>query len=500
MREFNDGRGADPHANGTIWGAALWDFRSRLREMDLAGGRLADLIVLRALTLMGASGATERNARARDVRAHRRSFGAGLAALIEAETEISGGAYGKVLLDSFAARGIDPQPDWPDASLGRSGPSRTAPSESAPGKGLAQILRRIAVDDIPADEDLVAADLLADLLSRSNDHSLSLLAGGDVMLGGRGRKTIEDLGLDYPFAAVRPLLARSPIVMANLEGPFAAQAKKVDRQFSYRVRPAFAAALPRSGINVVSLANNHLVDCGRDGVLETLETLRAHGVAVVGAGANRIMAHSPVILSANGLRIGILGYYWNRRCAATKALPGSAMDPPQALERDISALRAQVDRVVVTFHWGVPYERVPSADDRAKARFAVECGADAVIGHHPHVLQPFEIHQGRPIFYSVGNFAFGSGNSRAEGCLVGIRFEPWVTTVTIYPIYVRNRDPRVNYQPKVLRGKAARRSLLRVALASGSAGKLLEVSEFYGSLVIPRAAAAASPARTGTNG
>jgi hypothetical protein len=205
-------------------------------------------------------------------------------------------------------------------------------------------------------------------------------------------------------------------------------------------------------------------------------------------------------MDAHGRRVGILAYYWNRRCAATSSLPGSAMDPPEALEEDIRSLRARADRIVVTFHWGIPYDRTPSAEDRAKARFAVDCGADVVLGHHPHVLQPFEIYRGRPIFYSVGNFAFGSGNSRAEGCLIGIRFDDHATTATIYPLYVKNRDPRVNYQPKLLRGITARRILLRLARSSGPAGELLKIGDYHGSLVLPRSSTTETPIRTGTNG
>ncbi len=137
------------------------------------------------------------------------------------------------------------------------------------------------------------------------------------------------------------------------------------------------------------------------------------------------------------------------------------------------------------FHWGVPYVREPSPEDRAKARLAIDLGADVVVGHHPHVIQPFEIYRGRPIFFSVGNFAFGSGNSRAEGLLVGIRFEEASTTLVAYPLYVKNRDPRVNYQPKVLKGERANHILHRLATISGSCGGLLSIDQGRGTLTLP---------------
>ena len=158
-----------------------------------------------------------------------------------------------------------------------------------------------------------------------------------------------------------------------------------------------------------------------------------------------------------------------RRCLERGELPvalsydGGAMDDLASLERDIPALRRQVDFVVVSSHWGIPYEREPAPDVRERARRAIDLGADAVVAHHPHIIQACEVHRGRPIFYSVGNFAFGSGNSKAEGLLVGFRIEASRLVVEAYSLYVKNRDPRVHYQPKVLRGGSARRALQKLA-------------------------------------
>jgi poly-gamma-glutamate capsule biosynthesis protein CapA/YwtB (metallophosphatase superfamily) len=344
------------------------------------------------------------------------------------------------------------------------------------------LLKFVPPTEIPVSEDLFSADLLQDHLARLEDPPFSLIAVGDIMLGGRTRRRIKEHGRDYPFGAVLPILRRAPIVLGNLEGPLAQKAEKLERNFSYRVKPKLASSLLRAGINVVTLANNHLVDCGREGVLETLEALAVAGVTPLGAAANARAAHEPVIREAGGLRIGLLGYYWNRRCAATAKLPGSAMGVFEELEADIRKLRGQVDRVVVTFHWGRPYKPEPSPRARAKALFAIDCGADAVVGHHPHIVQEFEIYRRCPIFYSIGNFAFGSGNSRAEGLMLGFRFEEARTVVKVYPLYVKNRDPRVNYQPKMLRGNAAERMLRRLIEISPRGGSLLEIEQGTGKL------------------
>src|SRR5262249_26048403 len=155
-----------------------------------------------------------------------------------------------------------------------------------------------------------------------------------------------------------PLFRRAPIGLANLEGPIAREAEKLDRNYTYRVSPRTTKTLLKTGINVVTLANNHLMDCGREGVLETLQLLSEAGVAVIGAGVNKEAAHAPAVFLAEGLRVGLLGYYWNRRTAARGPFPGSAMDTsPELLAADIQSLKGKVDRVVATFHWGVPYVR-----------------------------------------------------------------------------------------------------------------------------------------------
>ncbi len=351
---------------------------------------------------------------------------------------------------------------------------------------MRKLLRRVDPGEIPPSEELCTAAQLEERLDSAREPSFSVIAVGDIMLGGRAAGALERRGIDYPFEAVLPLLKRACIVLGNLEGPLARRSTRTARNYSYKVDPELAAALSRAGVNVLNLANNHALDCGRDGVLETIEALGSAGLAVIGAGVDRTAAHRPAVRQAGRWRVGLLGYYWNGRYAATSDLPGTAVDDPEALESDIAALRDRADRIVVTFHWGVPYEREPAAETQAKARFAVDCGADAVIGHHPHIVQPFEIYRGRPIFYSVGNFLFGSRNSHAEGLLVGIRFEETETVVSAYPLYVKNRDPRVDYQAKILRGAGAERVLRRLASISGSSGSSLEITAGRGALHLQR--------------
>jgi poly-gamma-glutamate capsule biosynthesis protein CapA/YwtB (metallophosphatase superfamily) len=347
---------------------------------------------------------------------------------------------------------------------------------------MQRLLRRVPLEEIPDSSDILSAAELQHQLERSDDGMISLLAVGDIMLGGRSRRVIAARGVGYPFEAVMPLLNRASVVMGNLEGPFARMARRQERNFAYRMNPALAKAIAEARIGVLTLANNHLMDCGRTGVLETLAALDDAGIAALGAGINRRHAHEPVIRQAGGLRIGMLGYYWNHRCGSRTDDPGCAVDSPEALAEDIGSLRRQVDRVVVTFHWGVPYLREPWKEDRAKARLAIDCGADAVVGHHPHIIQAFEIYRERPILYSIGNFTFGSANSRAEGLMVGFGFEDARTVVRIFPLYVKNRDPRIDYRPAVLSGASGERILRNLAAISGSSGARLRIVDQVGEI------------------
>ncbi len=472
MDDFDPADEADPHLNGTIWGAALWDLRCEMQRRKAYGAYMTDRMVLKALTLISADCTAGTDVKI--ARLQRSSYAGGLAKLLKADAILNDGRFSELILETFARRKI---------FAGQQAGARHVADQSI---ALPEGLRRLPVEDIPSSPDILSASDLARQLDGRGVAEYSVICTGDIMLGDRTRRSVGLFGEDYPFAGVLPLLKRSAIVCGNLEGPFAREADRQDRTYSYRVDPRLAHALKRANINVVTLANNHLVDCGRAGVTETFEALDTAGVHMVGAGRNELAAHQPVILDAGSLRVGILGYYWNRRCAATCDLPGSATDETAWLAADIKSLRRRVDRIVTVFHWGVPYVREPHPDDQVKARLAVDLGADLVIGHHPHIIQPFEIYNGRPIFYSVGNFAFGSGNSKAEGLLVAAHFRARETVCDIYPIYVKNRDPRVDYQPKVLGGAAGRNILHRLAAMSGASGEHLDWSAGTGRVSVQR--------------
>src|SRR5260370_35452417 len=146
--------------------------------------------------------------------------------------------------------------------------------------GLQALLKHVSFDEIPSSVDLLSGRVLEEQLSALSELPPSVSVVGDIMLGGRAKKAVVEFGPDYPFDGVLPLLRRAPIVLGNLEGPFADKARKEQRNFSYREDVGLASSLRRAGINVVTLANNHLMDCGRPRYLQTLYAMcKANAVA-----------------------------------------------------------------------------------------------------------------------------------------------------------------------------------------------------------------------------
>lgn len=488
MSDYLEGENADPHLNGTIMAAALWNIRQEINDTDSGDYRKMDLLVLKSLILMGSLYNSTYRPTKSGSRKCRSEFSVALEALLYADKILFGGKHQTIIQKNFEKRGITRQTSVVDQCASEFISKTTPPvlfSEPVIRRSVLHILRKDKNALIPEDDELIGHEKLEHFLSSNKIGPFSLVAVGDIMLGERMNRPIRLYGPEYPFYAVLPIFRRSNIVLGNLEGPFAKYAEKQQRNFNYKVKPKNARILRRVGFNVITLANNHLMDCGREGVVETLNILRKQGICPIGAGEDESKAHEPAIIQAGKFKIGLLGYYWNKRTSARKNKPGSAMDTPEKIANDIHHLKQIVDRIVVTVHWGVPYEKVPLDEDRKKAFYAIDCGADIVIGHHPHIVQPFEIYKNRPIFYSIGNFAFGSGNSRAGSIILGVSFQDFFTEITVFSAYVKNRDKRIYYQPKVIVGETSIKYLNSLKQLSADSGKLIKIEDGVGIMKVP---------------
>lgn len=268
---------------------------------------------------------------------------------------------------------------------------------------------------------------------RHSQHNLlmaTLAFVGDLMLVGSLVPRIER-GWD-PFEKVRSSLQGADLCIGNLEGMLAnggtstahksAADLKARTHYVLKGPPKAARLLYEAGFDLLTCGNNHAMDYGWAAANECLGYLSRFGIRWCGVGKTITHARIPAVLQAGGMTFAFLSYLAFRSWKGTRACgpagdktPGIAYLPPadasvpntaakKWLKADIQKARSQADFVVVCFHWGMEGETQPNEYQRSLAKAGIEYGASAVIGHHPHVLQPVETYQGRPIAYSLGNF------------------------------------------------------------------------------------------------
>jgi poly-gamma-glutamate synthesis protein (capsule biosynthesis protein) len=245
---------------------------------------------------------------------------------------------------------------------------------------------------------------------RSVPPSVRLAAVGDILLDRGVARQMDRFGRDFPLAQVREELAAADLTFGNLESPVCRAGQAVPKPVVFRAAPERLAALTAAGFDLVSLGNNHVLDYGRAGLVETMRHLTAQGLRFVGAGRTAAAARSPVILERRGLRIAFLGFsaFLPEGVLLQPEKPGVAWLDPEAVEAHLGRARGQAEVVVVSLHWGVEYRSQPTERQRAWAHRFVQAGADLILGHHPHVVQGVEVYRGALIAYSLGNFVFDS--------------------------------------------------------------------------------------------
>ncbi len=327
----------------------------------------------------------------------------------------------------------------------------------------------------------------------------TMVAGGDDMLDRYvyKRTIIDRLGAGYPWnggtarisstyccgwpglhivrgthvgsaGAVRNLLRRADVALVNLEGPAPDNHRWHPHGLDFTMDPALLTGLRGAGIDVVSLANNHIRNGGSRGVLDTIRNLDELGIRHAGAGRNSMAARRPAWLSAAGLRIAVLAYNGVGPAPnATSTTAGAAALSFEAIRADIRAARAAgADVVVVVPHWGVEYTDRITSQQATLGPALLRAGADLVLGGHSHWAGPIRVTSGRLVVYSMGNLVFDLMHDARtqQGMLVELTFAGRkLAQVTLHPTVV------VDYvQPNLLTASGGGNALLRT-IQAGSA-------------------------------
>src|SRR5260221_1585698 len=238
---------------------------------------------------------------------------------------------------------------------------------------------------------------------------VSIVITGDVMLA----RTVNDQMVashdQFPFNNTASLLKSFDVTVGNLECVVSTLGSAIPgKQFTFEANPIGFQRLADAGYDIVSVANNHSGDFGKDAFVDMITNLPVNGITPLGGGISHAQAHLPVVRHVHATTLGFLAYceIGPEDFAATESVPGHAWLTIDALSADIAYARPLCDFLIVFTHWGVEYEVVETGHQQDLAHAAVDAGADLVVGCHPHVIQPSETYKGKLIVYSLGNFVF----------------------------------------------------------------------------------------------
>lgn len=288
--------------------------------------------------------------------------------------------------------------------------------------------------------------------TRVQSSEVRLLCGGDIMLSRYvGRVARQKRDSTWPLHEIAPLLASADIAFANLESPFSDQAHNFEKGMVFRAEPEMVASLVAAGLDVVSTANNHVRDAGSHGIDFTLDLLAKHHILAVGTGATPLLTHQGVIIERKGVGFGFLAYTFDQSNGNHKDVDHRiAMLDLHQMKDDVAGLQKRADVVIVSMHAGVEYQPNPNSLQQEFARAAIDAGASAVIGHHPHVVQTVEFYGGGIIFYSLGNLVFDQFQlkSTQTGWIADLRFQgAKLTGYGIIPVDIVDTVARLHPLP-----------------------------------------------------
>lgn len=289
---------------------------------------------------------------------------------------------------------------------------------------------------------------------------------------------------DYPFQKISPLFKSKDLVVVNLETPLTNNNRA--RGF-FISNPEYAKVMKSAGVSLVSLANNHIFDAGESGFIDTVRNLDEMGIYHTGDGRNLKEARAGKRLQINGMDMVFLSYtQWciHRYASVAYEYPGILPMDRKIIIEDTNTAKENADFVFVSLHWG--YEDQPNIHPKQVgiAHEIIDAGADAIIGHHPHVPHGIEIYKKRPIFYSLGNFIFGHAKKSwiHDNLLAELIIDQkQIKNVLLYPISGKGQELM---QPIVVEGERAKTLLCDLQIKSIGFGTKIFIQNNIGNIRI----------------
>jgi len=284
---------------------------------------------------------------------------------------------------------------------------------------------------------------------------IKIILAGDIMLNRGIEYMVEKYGggdFKFPFLKIAEEFQKADIVFGNLEGPISDKGVKVGSIYSFRNDPQVIEGLKFAGFNVISLANNHALDYGRQALEDTFLRLKEADINYVGAGFNEFKAYSPVIKEVKSVKIAFLAYTnlgpetWQAQ-GQNSGITWLNEKLFDKAGQQIEDAKENSDILIVSLHAGEEYQTEPTQFQIDFAKMAIDAGADLVVGHHPHIIQPTGTEGNNWIFYSLGNFIFDQ--SFSEETMKGKIIELLIEKNKINEI--NQREVKINefYQPEI---------------------------------------------------
>ena len=288
-----------------------------------------------------------------------------------------------------------------------------------------------------------------------DDTHLHIIAVGDIMLGRGVGDSLKANGFGFlhPFTEIFDYFKNADILFGNLEQPITSLEKSLDKNYKYILKsiPEAIQGIQYAGFNMLSLANNHMMDYYWVGLDDTITILDDSDISHAGAGRDLIDARKPAIIEKKGLKIALLAYtdmaYVEYRgnpplyFAADIHKPGVAPLRLELIQEDIQKVQEQVDIIILSLHWGEEDSFRISERQKKLAHELSDAGADIILGHHPHWFQGIEIYNGKPIVYSLGNFIFDQPSPESkESFILDFAYQDTdLTGITAIPIKTVNQ-------------------------------------------------------------